>query len=599
MAQPSYYVQTPDGKKVPFDVPEGADAEQVRTLAARALKQAAPDTEYQRPVLSRDTAASLGIDYKLEPDKVAPTPPDLSKQGSISNYEPSLAERMADKIGGALSGLGVNDRYARHVGERTSGALADLTPVGAATEADLAKTAFGQGNYLGAIGHGLGSAISAIPEGGAAKAMFLGVLAKNADKVALRRAEEMVAAGADRKQIWNETGWFQGADKKWRFEVPDNEMTFKPYLLEDNRRFQGDTGLPLNEVIDHPGLEAGGYNTSPIRVHSDVADNGSRGSWNDATGKLTLDTDFTPESIKSTAAHELQHFVQGREGFARGGMTGTINSMAMREVEQTNARLGELARSMDDPDFKRNKPLMDALRKEYDDLMQHKLTNLVPRAQLDPYEGYRRLAGEVEARNVQTRLDMTPGQRKEYAPWETEDVPREDQFVIWGGDQPQGALSRPLRAYHGTRSAFDDFDPQAIAGGNANGRGFYFTTDPEAASRYATGENVNRITLEGNAGPNVRPVDLHFSNPFKGDAPADRATMDKMAQAAGWKKGEIFEHFDSPAKLRDVLQYLTYNADEQADILRKAGFDARLGGYGENDIMVFDPTQIRSPFGGQ
>jgi hypothetical protein len=106
------------------------------------------------------------------------------------------------------------------------------------------------------------------------------------------------------------------------------------------------------------------------------------------------------------------------------------------------------------------------------------------------YEGYRRLAGEVEARNVQTRLDMTPGQRREYAPWETEDVPREDQFVIWHGDN---ALAiEPL--YHGSPHTFDKFEwsPRTYGtgeGAQAYGHGLYFAENQPVAESYITNAN--------------------------------------------------------------------------------------------------------------
>lgn len=46
------------------------------------------------------------------------------------------------------------------------------------------------------------------------------------------------------------------------------------------------------------------------------------------------------------------------------------------------------------------------------------------------YELYYTLAGEVEARNVSSRTEMTPLQRKHSLAVETEDVPRNDQIVI-------------------------------------------------------------------------------------------------------------------------------------------------------------------------
>ena len=42
---------------------------------------------------------------------------------------------------------------------------------------------------------------------------------------------------------------------------------------------------------------------------------------------------------------------------------------------------------------------------------------------------YKRLAGEAEARNVQTRMDFTPQQRQAQPPWETLDVPENELLV--------------------------------------------------------------------------------------------------------------------------------------------------------------------------
>jgi hypothetical protein len=46
--------------------------------------------------------------------------------------------------------------------------------------------------------------------------IFAGVNAKTADTVALAKAEEMTSAGVDPRKVWSETGWFKGADGKWR-----------------------------------------------------------------------------------------------------------------------------------------------------------------------------------------------------------------------------------------------------------------------------------------------------------------------------------------------------------------------------------------------
>lgn len=65
----------------------------------------------------------------------------------------------------------------------------------------------------------------------------------------------------------------------------------------------------------------------------------------------------------------------------------------------------------------------------------------------DPYDLYKRTAGEVEARNVQTRLGMTPQERYESYPPDTEDVPRASQVF------PDSPMQRGQNAGFATRDA--------------------------------------------------------------------------------------------------------------------------------------------------
>jgi hypothetical protein len=374
MARPSYYVETPDGKKVQLDVPENASAEQIRTLAARALKQRFPEAKYGRPALSKEASQSL------IPEQA---------RGELTADDTAIS-RVTGGIQGALSGLGVDERYAAHVGNRATSALNDLTPVGDAITLSDARDAWNSGNYLGAIGRGALAGVGLIPGlgdvvGGAAKAMFLGVGAKNANLGALARAEELAASGADRKEIWSETGWFQGADNKWRFEVPDNELRLNTDLPAKERQAYGQARrttnvfakknygvddfqelpighpgrgnanafyqaavrnnlretLPFSEAVSHPAL-AGAYDTSGIGVGLEQTQ-GLNGSWFNDSGELRVRHSISPDEQRSVVAHELQHFVQGQEGFARGGMTGTIPAIDVSpELQRIQSRIDEL-----------------------------------------------------------------------------------------------------------------------------------------------------------------------------------------------------------------------------------------------------------------
>lgn len=166
MAQPSYYVETPDGKKVQLDVPEGASAEQIRTLAGRALKQKFPDAKYARPAMSREASQSLLPE---------------SARGELKADDTALS-KVQGGVRSALEAVGVGDRYGAHLAGRVTGALNDLTPVGDAVTLSDAKDAWNSGNYLSAIGKGALAGIGLVPGvgdglaagGKGALAMFLG-----------------------------------------------------------------------------------------------------------------------------------------------------------------------------------------------------------------------------------------------------------------------------------------------------------------------------------------------------------------------------------------------------------------------------------------
>jgi hypothetical protein len=212
--------------------------------------------------------------------------------------------------------------------------------------------------------------------------IFAGIGAKTADREALNLAQKMVERGFPREQIWDATGWFQGADQKWRFEIPDQES------------FEAAGRTPVGSRVHHPSL----LEAYPDLGAVPVKDNPS------LLGAAYYDT---PESIEMgknephlSMLHELQHAIQKREGFARGGNTDTTRRVAL-----------EVLKDHPPPEH-------------WDAVDRLKFVNKLAD------EAYARLAGEVESRNVEFRARFTPQERKTKYPWSTEDRPRDKQTVI-------------------------------------------------------------------------------------------------------------------------------------------------------------------------
>ena len=293
------------------------------------------------------------------------------------------------------------------------------------------------------------AAASALPLGRLAGALkqydptmqkiFIGKSAKTWDAVAAKRAEEMEASGIDPETIWRETGTYRGTDNQLRQEIPD-EMAFKPgYGLPGGRS----RAYNVNEAVFNPSMRAAypdimEETLTTMRVKPDVPETGYFQERVPATQEtFGLDPEIgvtgrnRPE-IKSVLAHELQHAVQAKEGFARGGNPDQFKIMSAGEREETINRLrrkiGQMAadRHRDGEfiisGFERAKPetLADP---EIRDMM-YELKRIETMA--DPREQYKRLAGEAEARAVQSRLGMTKEQRRQTYPFKSYDVPLDE-----------------------------------------------------------------------------------------------------------------------------------------------------------------------------
>lgn len=379
--------------------------------------------------------------------------------GEMRSREPSWREQIAWKLAQAVGG---DKHQQRWTADKISGVVDFVPALGEVLGADDIRRSLKSGDYGGAAVNAAATAAGTVPVGGdiaagLMKAIFGGIGAKTADRAALMKAQDMLAAGGDRKAIWDDTGWFQGADGRWRFEIDDSaaaidEMGFPQPVgqlgfLDDYARDQYGVGgflklppnsperkaalayanekaaaarlKPLGDVMDHPALYEA-YDVKDIPVGRERNANlGFKGTWNGTEIGIADDTDKT-----STALHELQHVIQGKEGFALGGSPQGATADLDDFVGQSNEALRSLAREMER--VGKSSPDYADLRREYDRVMNEKLTRL---DDFDRMDAYKRMAGEVEARNVQARRNMTPDQRRAVPPWETQDTPMDRQIV--------------------------------------------------------------------------------------------------------------------------------------------------------------------------
>jgi hypothetical protein len=298
-----------------------------------------------------------------------------------------------------------------------------------------------------ALDWGVMGAVGRAPEG--SLRIFAGRNAQTADNAALEAAQRMAGEGASRDEIWRNTGWFQGVDGQWRFEIDDAGSQMKPYASQ-----QAGNSIDLDDGFSHLDLRRAypeAFDATGVRMRYEEGAPGgyfrprnpSGGTVRDYIGVTGPQTGDMADT-RSTTLHELQHYVQNREGFAQGASPENALSGG-GEVAQFDWARRAYEASQGDNDLLRelgfDVPASTATP-NWDDLPRRQQLEWLERGR---DRAYHHTAGEVEARNVENRLRLTPEQRRATPPWETQDVPDTDQIVRFGS-QEDNALSR-LEAY--------------------------------------------------------------------------------------------------------------------------------------------------------
>ena len=299
-----------------------------------------------------------------------PTPPAPPK-----DFRTRLREALSDENVRHYAGPGFYDALQKFA------PLARLLPgsgtVQSTEDGARAGEEFESGNYGQAAGHlGMGMGNAALDWFPPAKfALLAGMNATTFPWLRLPIAESMEKAGRSIDEIWRATGLERDVAGNWRFEISDRGYRVNPkagILNEDGFRVG-----PLFEQQIHPGAQAGypGLAEALSAIFFDPQAT-ARGGFK--PGHVNLEGP-TRRALRITGIHELQHMIDYLEGFARGGSP---------------------------LEFFKPGVSWEAAK-----------------------ELYKRLAGEVVARNAQRRLDMGELRRQRRSPLRTEKIPRDQQII--------------------------------------------------------------------------------------------------------------------------------------------------------------------------
>lgn len=239
-------------------------------------------------------------------------------------------------------------------------------------------------------------------------------------------ARKMEEEKKDAKAIKMATGWERGADGKWRYEMPDAKIKDMMDVGGGHivKRYEDDmlwNGGKLSKAIDAPELFKAYPQLKDVRIDTDAIMNDmpSNGEYNSKTNTITIHADEL-KYMNSILNHEIQHVIQDIEGFAKGGSPRLVRGEVKKKLNEVTKQIRQLRAEGKEDEAKalieKNRGLYNAYQKN------------------DDYNSYKSLAGEVEARNVSARLNMTPEERRMTLAESTEDVARKDQIFLGVGD---------------------------------------------------------------------------------------------------------------------------------------------------------------------
>jgi hypothetical protein len=301
-------------------------------LNADEVRQKILSTDFQMRDLAPDVAkaykeASTAPESPVQPvSEAAPTttkpsetaPPEAPQRP----VEPST--QIADKVSKKLRDLGRDPEEAD--------AAAAIVQAYYNTRAARFKGALGTPDELfnrefpEVVRTSLGSGAPAQGE----LAQYGGIRSTTARLDKFNKAVQMEQAGHTPEQIRLATGWFRSPyDKKWKYEFSDKEAKLTPAFenLPETKLFEAPTQTTtLGEVLDHPTL----YKAYPEARNIEVRKQGafmdmfnSYQGWFDKKANRLVVTPYAKEPLE-TILHEIQHWIQGKEGFARGGNAQTV-----------------------------------------------------------------------------------------------------------------------------------------------------------------------------------------------------------------------------------------------------------------------------------
>ena len=333
--------------------------------------------------------------------------------------------------------------------------------------------------------------------------------------------QDLLDEGYPEKTIHKMNGWARPQGGEW---MPPLDRPLEQKLIEHD---------PLSELYDFHTLKTRGrLSEAPL----------SSGHFNSQKNEIVIDADPDNKGMlqntrgaRSVAAHELQHAIQGMEGWPQGGSPQEFKD----EYSKNRERLDSFE---NEPEIKKiynkydkfiNEILDDTTDindaelkiKDYEQELIRNYPKFAERQQVlknlkssdkTGIKPYRRLTGEAQARATQDRLDMDMAQRRE-------------SYPLAGDKLSDISLKDLIDKYEGDGPAFSIEDPQSTV----DAYKLFRTKENDADTLYPLFVNANKPV------PRDEWVKAEAGLPATDNTGRVKSKLGPLAYRPGWHAGDV------------------------------------------------------------
>lgn len=251
---------------------------------------------------------------------------------------------------------------------------------------------------------------------------FAGRKSEMAPVQKLPRAVQMLNAGKGMEEIRKETGWFMGQDKRWRYEISDENAKIK-----EGVKFGGAKTYRLEQILDHNELFKAYPELRNLKVSLKVSRGRKAGTYDRSNKTLTIYVNKVLKPELQAFEDERQNLMETPEFKELARKWGSTTSRVIRQslysaFKETaiGSRYDELNKMLDKVENEREIPktLPESNLSTVLHEVQHAIQHIEGFANgassgksMSSYKKYLDTHGEVEARDVEARKKMTDEER--------------------------------------------------------------------------------------------------------------------------------------------------------------------------------------------